>query len=94
MTKVKLSKNKQALLDYLGSDYKEASIDLEPCIYRDFGTHDFEISGGKLKGQQVIIFLWEKVDRFGVIETVTIPKGDFEQVKVELDKLITKYNLK
>ena len=36
----------QELCDSLGGDYKVQDIDLETCIYRDFGNgFDVEISG-------------------------------------------------
>ncbi len=88
---VKLTKNKQALLDYLGKDYEAKNIDMEACIYRDFGDYDIEVSGGHLKNKKVIIFLWDKRDGFHVIETAEIENGDFESVKNELDKLIQKH---
>ena len=60
MFDVGLSKNKQALLDYLGFGYRPRVIDFEECIYRDFGEYDVEISGGHRKGDRVIIYLWRK----------------------------------
>ena len=92
MGTIELTKHKQALLDYLGSNYTKKIIDKEPCIYRDFGSYDIEISGGHKKREKIYIYLWQKEQHLSVIEQIEIP-NDFERVKYELDNLISNYNL-
>lgn len=49
------------LCDSLGDDYRVQNIDLETCIYRDFGNgFDVEISGVYTTSQQkkATIYLW------------------------------------
>ena len=51
----------QELCDSLGGDYKVQDIDLETCIYRDFGNgFDVEISGVYTTSQKkkATIYLW------------------------------------
>lgn len=56
----------QELCDSLGGDYKVQDIDLETCIYRDFGNgFDVEISGvyipqARRRKQLSIYGVWEK----------------------------------
>ena len=88
---IKLTKNKQELLNYLGKEYNAKNIDMEPCIYRDFGDYDIELSGAHKKGLPATIFFWDKRDGFHVVETIKIKDGNFECIKKELDRLIQKY---
>ena len=48
---IKLTKNKQELLNYLGKEYNAKNIDMEPCIYRDFGDYDIELSEPLAEGE-------------------------------------------
>ena len=55
----------QELCDSLGGDYKVQDIDLETCIYRDFGNgFDVEISGvyttSQKKKATIYYGVWEK----------------------------------
>lgn len=89
---VKLTKRKQSLLQYLGKDYIAKNIDCEPCIYRDFGEYDIEISGGHKNSECVTIYLWEKKERVKVVENVTVENNNEKVAKV-LKQLFMKYQL-
>lgn len=89
---VKLTKTKQALLDFLGEGYEAKIIDLEPCIYRDFGDYDLEISGGHRLKDSVTIYLWQKEDGVRIVKTVTV-ENKKELVANALKTLIEDYQL-
>ena len=63
-----VSPAKQVLLSQLGSPWTMKRIDFEPCVYRDLGLYDIEISGGRTKKEQINIYVWEKQPRLYVIE--------------------------
>lgn len=56
-------------LKYLGSAYSVKSFEYEPCIYRKYGNHEFEISGLNSPGKyDATIYVWENERQ--VIQTI------------------------
>lgn len=88
---IKLTKNKQELLNYLGEKYNTKEAHMEPIIYRDFGDFDVEILGAHEEGLSAKILFWHKRIGFHVVERVEVEDGNFEHIKNELDRLIQKY---
>ena len=59
-------------MDYLGNDYIVKNIDLEPCIYRDFGSYDVEISGGYYT-RPFRIYVWQTKPYMRIMEQYDMP---------------------
>ena len=88
---IKLTKNKQELLNRLGEGYIAKEVHMEPIIYRDFGDFDVEILGAHKEGLSANIVFWHKRIGFHVVERVEIEDGNFECIENELARLIQKY---
>ncbi len=52
-----VSPAKQALLTLLGEPWTMQQIDFEPCVYRDLGSFDIEISGGRTRKAEIFIYV-------------------------------------
>lgn len=97
--KPKLSKAQKDLLAYLGPQYTTLVIDLELCLYRDFGEFDVEISGGhdRRRKSGFSLYVWDKrtalPSGFGahIIEQHQCIGWDFAFIKTMLDQLAEKY---
>ena len=85
-----LSKSKQRLLKYLGKTYTEKVIDLEPCVYRNFGDFDVEISGGSYR-RPFNIYVWMTNPHLEIVERHMSLKQDFESIKMLLDDIASRY---
>ncbi len=92
-TDLQLSLRQKFLIAYLGEEYTENYIDKEPVIYRDFGDHDVEISGGHTKEQTISIFVWSKAPRQIVEAHVRLPQH-LRQIKLLLEDITTRYTNK
>ena len=58
-----ISEGKKHMLRELGPAWRIQVIDLEPCVYRDLGKHDIEVSAVHgLKGSKISIYVWDKAD--------------------------------
>lgn len=85
-----LSKSKKNLLRYLGKAYTSKVIDLEPCLYRNFGDHDVEISGGSYR-RPFHIYVWMTSPHLQIVERHMNQKQDFEAIKKLLDDIASRY---
>ena len=85
-----LSKAKQRLLKCLGDAYTKKVIDLEPCLYRNFGDFDVEISGGYNRGP-FHIYVWMTKPHLEIVERHMHLKQDFEAIKKLLDDIASRY---
>ena len=76
------------LLKELGTDYSIKTIDLEPCLYRDYGNgFDLEVSrAGRKRNKTVDMYLWHnKGARHIIVERRReVPKEDIHEVAEEL----------
>lgn len=83
-----MRKNIKQALDLLGAEYCEKFIDLERCVYRDFGNgYDIEISGldNKKRNPKVTIYLWCKKEQAEIVKSVSdVAIGD---MRAEIEKL-------
>lgn len=83
-----MRKNIKEDLELLGAKYCEKVIDLERCVYRDFGNgYDIEISGldNKKRNPKVTIYLWCKKERVEIVKSVS--DVDMKDVHSEVEKL-------
>lgn len=87
---MELCKKKRALLTFLGKEYQEKVIDMEPCVYRDLGDFDIEISGG-FYGQPFSIYVWQKRPHMEIIERYKHVNSGFEDIEVLLNDIALRY---
>lgn len=76
-----------ALCKSLGSDYRILYIDLERCIYRDFGNgFDIEISGMHTTSERknATIYLWYTPEMMTVRRVTNVKRSDIGKVVDEL----------
>lgn len=85
------SRYKKELCHYLGEPYTIRLFDLEWCVYRDFGKHDVEVSGGRCKKSPVHIYVWEKVPYIHIIERYSNLPNDPAVIKTVLDDIANRY---
>ena len=85
-----LCKNKRKLMDYLGNDYIVKNIDLEPCVYRDFGSYDVEISGGYYT-RPFRIYVWQTEPYMRIMEQYDMPSNDYRAVSNLLNDIALRY---
>ena len=83
-----VSPAKQVLLTQLGSPWTMQRIDFEPCVYRDLGLYDIEISGGRTKRENINIFVWEKSPYFTVIEKHLELHYDEDDIKAICEDIV------
>ena len=76
-----------ALCKSLGPDYRIRTIDLERCIYRDFGNgFDVEVSGTHTTSERktATIYLWYMPERMIVRRVDNVNRNDIGKVVDEL----------
>ena len=76
----------------LGAEYRIYTIDLERCLYRDFGNgFNVEISGAnsRRKGQKLTLYLWygDKAPSCIIVKTVRDVERTAEAIVGEVDSL-------
>ena len=69
----RLNKRARELLKALGAPWTTKIIDLERCVYRDFGDHDVEVSSGR---QHFGIYVWAKRPGLHIIENYRVKTVD------------------
>ena len=87
MSKCDVKQN--ALCKSLGPDYLILYIDLERCIYRDFGNgFDVEISGTHTTSNRktATVYLWYVPEKMTVKRVSAVKQSDIEKVVDELYK--------
>ena len=85
MSKCDVKQN--ALCKSLGPDYRILYIDLERCIYRDFGNgFDIEISGMHTTNERknATIYLWYTPEMMTVRRVTNVKRSDIGKVVDEL----------
>ena len=78
-----------ALCKSLGPDYRIRTIDLERCIYRDFGNgFDVEVSGTHTTSERktATIYLWYMPEKMTVKRVSGVKQSDIGKVVDELYK--------
>jgi hypothetical protein len=73
---MQLCKRKKELLSRLGSNYEARIIDGEPCVYRDLGDYDIEISGGSSR-HPFYVYVWRKTPQMEIVEQHKTPIAVF-----------------
>jgi len=83
----KCDTKQNALCRKLGSEYRIRTIDLERCIYRDFGNgFDVEISGTHTTSERktATIYLWYVPEMMTVRRVADVKQSDIGAVVDEL----------
>ena len=88
-----VSPAKQKLLSLLGPSWTMKRIDFEPCVYRDLGLYDIEISGGRTKKEEINIFVWEKGPYFTVLEKHLELHYDVDDLKAICDDIVDRWGV-
>lgn len=79
----KISPNMRRLLDFLGPEYSNKSIDTEDCLYKKISDkYDIEVSGCNRKGNKMTLYVWDitkgKTLAAQMIESIQDIKDEFE----------------
>ncbi len=82
---------KMELLKSLGEPYTMRIIDMEWCVYRDFGKYDVEISGGRVKQQPIHIFVWKKHPYYQIVEHHLSLTPEVKQIAELLNDIADRY---
>lgn len=87
-----IRKKLKAALDYMGAPYCIKTIDLEECLYRDFGNgFDVEVSGLCSRHKNAIaVYLWQVRGGQQIVERV-FGIGSLVELKSVLDGLAERY---
>ena len=86
-----VSPAKQALLSLLGEPWTMQRIDFEPCVYRDLGSYDIEISGGRTRKAEIYIYVWQKCPCLQVVEQHWGLHYDVDDIKAICDDIVERY---
>lgn len=90
-----ITKNQQALLEYLGPEYSTKTIDMELCIYRKINArYDIEISGTARQNHPISVFVWDISHGDGVAAQIVERWFDIKNMsnlKQLLNNLVEKY---
>jgi len=87
-----VSPAKQELLSLLGEPWTMQRIDFEPCVYRDLGLYDIEISGGRTRKAEINIYVWKKHPDLDVIEQHRGLHYDEDDIKAICDDIVRRYS--
>lgn len=85
-------KKLKAALDYMGVPYCIKTIDLEKCLYRDFGNgFDVEVSGlCSMRKNAVTVYIWQVGGGLQIVERIS-GIGSLAELKSVLDGLTKRY---
>ena len=87
---MQLCKRKKELLSRLGSNYEARIIDGEPCVYRDLGDYDIEISGGSYR-RPFYIFVWQKCPHLEIVERYKNVSNNFDEMEALLNEIALRF---
>lgn len=85
-----LNTRKRRLLKVLGPAYNCRIIDYEPCLYRNYGRYDVEISGGSWC-RPFHIYVWKTRGGLECVARYTHRSDDLPGMKMLLDMLVDRY---
>ena len=85
-----LCKRKKELLSRLGTNYEARIIDGEPCVYRDLGDYDIEISGGSCR-RPFYIFVWQKRPHLEIVERYKNISNNFDEMEALLNEIVLRF---
>ena len=81
---------KKKLLSRLGPNYAASIIDGEPCVYRDLGDYDIEISGGSYR-RPFYIFVWQKCPHLEIVERYKNVSNNFDEMEALLNEITLRF---
>ena len=87
---MQLCKRKKELLTHLGPNYESRIIDGEPCVYRDLGDYDIEISGGSYR-RPFYIFVWQKRPHLEIVERYKNISNNFDEIEALLNEITLRF---
>lgn len=89
---MKITKEMQRVLDYLGKDYRPQMIDLEMCVYKKINDeYDIEITGcNDGRKRKMRIHVWQTKPNMYIVEQTDYIRT-YQNLKNVLDKLTIKY---
>lgn len=87
-----LSRSQQELLNHLGSNYTTRRIDLENCIYRDYGNYNVEVSGGHTKRSKFAVFVWQRKPHLEIVERYLDIPHDYGKVACLLADITARFS--
>ena len=81
---------KKKLLSRLGPNYEARIIDGEPCVYRDLGDYDIEISGGSSR-HPFYVYVWRKTPQMEIVEQHKNTYRSFLEMEALLNNIVLRY---